>query len=386
MNPGAATLITGAELYAPEPRGQQQVLVAGTRILAMGEQIDIRGRAVEEIDAGGCLLLPGLVDALTHPCGGGGEGGFGNRTGEVPAEAFIRAGVTTPVGALGTDSIGRSLEVLFATVMALRARGLAACMYTGAYRVPPPTLTGDVARDITLVEPVIGVGELAISDHRSAQPSIAELRRIAADAALGGTLAGRGGRVMLHVGDGDGRLAPLREALAGSDLPMHSFYPTHVNRSEALLEEAVDLTRLGGYVDITVSTTPELIAMGDLPALRAFTEALAAGADADRLTLSSDAGGSLPVYEGTELRGLTSASPGVLLELLQSVLVEQPAMLAAVVAALTRNPADALGLPDRGRLRVGGPADLLLLQDGDGALRDVICGGRSLLAGGELVS
>ena len=41
-----------------------------------------------------------------------------------------------------------------AIVMAMRANGLGALMYTGAYRVPAPTLTGDIARDLALVAPV----------------------------------------------------------------------------------------------------------------------------------------------------------------------------------------------------------------------------------------
>ena len=165
------TLIINAELFTPERSGQGQVLVAGSRIAAMGDAVDVRGEAVEVIDAQGLWMLPGFVDALTHPAGGGGEGGFGNRTPELTADAFIDAGVTSPVGALGTDSITRNLDVLFGKVMELRRCGLNACMYTGAYRVPAPTLTGDVARDICLIDPVIGVGEVAVSDHRSSQPT-----------------------------------------------------------------------------------------------------------------------------------------------------------------------------------------------------------------------
>ena len=101
------TLITNAELHSPEPLGQHQVLVAGSQIAAVDSHIDLQGEAVEVIDAKGRWIMPGFVDALTHPCGGGGEGGFGNRTGEVTAAEFVRAGVTTPIGALGTDSITR---------------------------------------------------------------------------------------------------------------------------------------------------------------------------------------------------------------------------------------------------------------------------------------
>jgi len=378
------TLIVNAQVFEPQPRGSCQVLVGGTEILAIDDDIDLQGAQVEVMDAGGQWLIPGFVDALTHPCGGGGEGGFGNRTSEVSAQAFIRAGVTSPVGALGTDSIARSLDVLYGTTMALRERGLMAYMYTGAYRVPAPTLTGDIARDLMLVDPVIGVGELAISDHRSAQPTAQELRRVAADAALGGTLSGRGGRVMLHLGDGEERLGLMHEALAGSDLPRHSFYPTHVNRNIALLNDAADFAAQGGYIDITVSTTPELIAAGDLPPLDAFKHALAQGAPPDRVTFSSDAGGSLPLYENGELRGLTAASPLVMLGLLQETMTREPTMVAQVIAALTLNPANALALPDVGLLRSGGRADLLLIDATHGELQAVMCGGRWLQRDGQL--
>jgi len=272
------TLIKNAEVYTPEAVSPQQVLVAGERIAALQETVELSGSPLETVDASGCWLLPGFVDALTHPCGGGGEGGFGNRTADVSAGEFLRGGVTTPVGALGTDSILRSLDVLFGNVMALRAQGLNALMYTGAYRVPVPTLTGDIARDISLLAPVIGVGELAIADHRSSAPTATELRRIAADARLGGTLAGAGGTVLLHIGEGESRLALLRDALQNSDLPPSALYPTHCNRSAELLAEAVSHARAGGYLDITVSTTPELIAAGDIPALDAFQQALQGGA------------------------------------------------------------------------------------------------------------
>ncbi|MDP5052462.1 MAG: beta-aspartyl-peptidase, partial [Congregibacter sp.] len=174
-------LISGAQCFDPSPRGQLEVLVAGGQVIAMGAPGAIEVDA-ERIDARGKLLVPGLVDALTHPCGGGGEGGFANRTPEIDVQTFVRAGVTAPVGALGTDSIGRSLDVLYGNVMGMRGQGLNAYMLTGAYRVPAPSLTGDIARDIYLVQPVVGVGEVAIADHRGTQPTAQELRRLAAEA------------------------------------------------------------------------------------------------------------------------------------------------------------------------------------------------------------
>ncbi|MEE4193455.1 MAG: beta-aspartyl-peptidase [Halieaceae bacterium] len=378
------TLINNAQVYSPQHIGTASVLISGGRILAVGD-VELSGRELEVVDAQGRWLLPGFVDALTHPCGGGGEGGFGNRTPEISAGEFVRAGVTCPVGALGTDSLARSLDVLYGCVMGLRERGLAAHMYTGAYRVPAPTLTGDIARDLVLVAPVIGVGEVAVSDHRSSMPTAEELRRLAADSRQGGILSGKTGTVLVHVGDGDSRLAPLRDALAGSDLPAHSFYPTHVNRSGALIDEAAALASNGAWVDITVSTTPELIAAGDIPGLEALKRLLAAGAPADRVTMSSDAGGSLPLFENGELRGLTAASPASMLEMLQQAMREAPEAVGTVIAALSVNPAAALGLNTKGRIEVGSDADLLLLDPDGGQLSDVMCGGAWLLRAGELV-
>jgi beta-aspartyl-dipeptidase (metallo-type) len=259
-------VLSGAELYDPAPCGAVDVVIAGGEVIETGPAERLAGTypGAQRVDVAGRLLLPGLVDALTHPCGGGGEGGFANRTAELDAGCFVDAGVTCPVGALGTDSLGRSLDVLYGSTMALRGAGLNAFMYTGAYRVPTPTLSGDIARDLYLVAPVIGVGEVAVADHRGTQPSAPELRRIAAEAQLGGILAGRGGVVLVHVGDGASRLALLREAIEGSDLSPATLYPTHVNRSRALLDEAARWAQQGAYVDITVSTTPELIAMGDI--------------------------------------------------------------------------------------------------------------------------
>lgn len=372
-------LIRNAQVYAPESRGVNNVLIEGGRILSVSSgAAGLEGELLETIDAQGRWLLPGFVDVLTHPCGGGGEGGFGNRTPELEADEFIHAGVTTPVGALGTDSITRSLEVLFGKTMELRAKGLSALMYNGSYRMPPLTLTGDVARDMLLVEPVIGVGEVAISDHRSSQPTTQELRRLAADVHLGGTLSGKQGVVFLHLGDGRAGLEPIEAALAGTELPRRLFYPTHSNRNRSLLEQAAQHASRGGYADITVSTTEELIAAGDIPALDALSLALEAGAPAERLTLSSDAGGSLPLYRDGELAGLQSASPGAMFDTLKAA-IGRADTVETVIAALTRNPARALGLARKGCIAPGFDADLMLLDSSSGSLDFVMCQGQWLL-------
>ena len=50
---------------------------------------------------------------------------------------------------------------------------------------------------------MIGIGELALSDHRSSQPTRDELLRIASDAHVAGMISGKAGIVHLHLGDGE---------------------------------------------------------------------------------------------------------------------------------------------------------------------------------------
>ena len=129
------------------------------------------------IDAAGLRTMPGLIDGHVHVTGGGGEAGFRTRVPPVPLSRFTTAGITTVVGLLGTDDVARGPSELLATLYALREEGLNAYGYAGGYHVPPATLTGSVRGDLVFVEALIGIGEVAISDHRSSQPT---LRRVAA--------------------------------------------------------------------------------------------------------------------------------------------------------------------------------------------------------------
>ena len=101
--------------------------------------------------------------------------------------------------------------------------------------------------------------------------------------------------------------------------------------------------------------------------------------------MSSDAGGSLPHYRNCELIGLQPAPPSSLLETLRDAASESNELMSATLAAMTRNPAHALGLAHKGQVCVGHDADLLLLDPDTFTLTDVMCRGRWLLRGGEVL-
>jgi beta-aspartyl-dipeptidase (metallo-type) len=377
-------LIRNAELMAPEPLGRGDVLVAHGRVLAVGAGLDPRGCGADVVvvDAGGHLLCPGLVDSLVHFGGGGGEGGFATRMPPLAAATALAAGVTTMVGALGTDDVTRSHADLLACARALAASGLSAYTLTGSYQVPPVTLTGSVRGDLAFIPEMIGLGEIAIADHRGSQPSAAELARLASDARVGGMLAGKAGTVLVHCGDAPEGLALLREASSRWPVPIAQWHPTHVNRNAALFADGLDFVREGGSIDFTTSSTPDFVAAGEIPAARALAEALAAGIPVGRVTLSSDGQASLPHFDAQgRLVSLEVAPIASLLAAVRDAVGTHGVPLATALAAATASPAAVWGLGGKGRIAAGMDADLVLLDRDSLALRWTMAGGRLWHAG-----
>lgn len=70
-------------------------------------------------------------------------------------------------------------EALVAKCRALNEEGITAYHWAGSYRIPPATVLGSIQQDMCFIESCVGVGEIAISDHRSSAPTPHELARIA---------------------------------------------------------------------------------------------------------------------------------------------------------------------------------------------------------------
>lgn len=339
-------LLTEVTLGLAPQEGAKDLLLAGGRIelVAPAKAPALRALPAARADCSGLLAFPALIDQHVHIAGAGGEQGFASRTEEIPAQEIFAAGVGTVVGLLGTDAVTRSMENLFARSKALEAQGLSVYLYSGSYAVPPVTLTGSVERDLILIGRVLGAGEIAISDHRSSQPTARELLDLAAQVHRGALLAGKAGVLHLHVGDGPGGLAPLR-ALLQSDLPIEEFVPTHLNRSRRLFGEAVEYGRRGGNVDLTAGESR------GVPVPEAVERLMAGGVPMGRVTVSSDAGGSVP--------GGGVSRIGALLEDLRGCVARGiPPERAFRLAG--EHAARVLGLyPRKGALLPGSDADIL---------------------------
>jgi len=340
----------------------RHLLIGAGRILAVSEnKKELSASAATEFDLQGQRLLPGFIDGHAHVTGGGGEAGLKTRVPPVMPGQFTTAGVTSVVGVLGTDDTTRDTRSLLAQTMALREEGLGAWCHTGGYHVPPVTFTGSVRDDIVFLDPVIGVGELALSDHRSSQPTRDELLRIASDAHVAGMISGKAGILHLHLGDGERGLEQIFAALEKSELPARVFNPTHINRRKGLFEQALELAAKGSTVDITAFPVED--GEDAWPADVALLKYLDSGAAAGRITVSSDGGGCLPVFnEQGEMLHMDIGKPASLLQTLKTLL-EKDVPLERVLPAFTSNVADILRLRDRGRIHTGNAADLLVLDE-----------------------
>jgi beta-aspartyl-dipeptidase (metallo-type) len=361
------TLLKNGTLHTPAPAGVGSVLLVGERIGRVGSVDEAALRALgvpfEVVDVSGCLVAPGLVDPHQHLIGAGGEQGFSTRMPEVSLAQLARAGVTTMVGCLGTDSITRHLGALVGKARQLTEAGLSAYLYTGGFHLPPRTLTGSVEGDLVLIDCVIGVGEFAISDVRSSQPDLGELARLVASAYVGGRLSGKAGVTHFHAGPGRGLLQPLHALLDAHDIVPECVYVTHINRTEALMDDAIALARRGAFVDI--DTVDGRIGSW----LRYYREH---GGAFEKLTVSSDA-------------HTPGAHPGRLREELAAAVREDGLALGEVLPLFTAHPAAALKLHRKGRLEEGRDADVLVLEEGSLEVVHVFARGRPLVRDGRFI-
>jgi len=377
-------LIRDADVHAPEALGRCQLLVGGGRVLWIGgmDADAPGGLPLDVVDLQGRRLVPGLIDGHVHITGGGGESGFSSRVPALPLSRYTSGGVTTVIGVLGTDDLARSTRELVAGVMGLREEGLSAWAHCGGYHLPPTTLTGSVRGDIAFIDCLIGVGEVAISDHRSSQPTLDELLKVASEAHVAGLMTGKAGIVHLHLGNGPRGLALVRRALDESELPARVFNPTHVNRRRALFEEAVELAHRGCTIDITAFPVAE--GEDAWTAADALQRYLDSGAPAERVTVSSDAGGCLACFDGEgHLCGMDIGAPAALGATIAELL-QRGLPLERVLPAFTSNVARLLRLPRKGRIAVGADADLVAL-DAQGRVSDVMALGAWHVRGGAQV-
>jgi len=381
------TLLRQGEVFAPEALGQKDILVLGEKIGAITNpgEIRIEGLEVQIVEAAKKIVVPGFIDSHVHILGGGGEGGPSTRAPEITIEDIISSGVTTVIGCLGTDGVTRHMESLLAKARGLEAEGITTYIFSGSYDIPVKTITGSIRSDLVLVDKVIGAGEIAISDHRSSQPSFEEIARLAAECRVGGMLGGKAGVLHLHLGDGQRRLEMLFRLIKETEIPPTQVIPTHVNRNRQLLEEAMEFVLSGGYMDITASIPVDPQDKRSVSLEKAVLLCLEKKIPLERITVSSDSNGSIPLFDDQgELLGLTIATQKDLLEKFRSLVEKNILSLPDALRVFSTNPAHFYKFDPKGEIEAGKDADFLLFDE-DYNLTDSFARGQRMLAEGRIL-
>lgn len=369
-------LIKGGVCYAPEKIGKRDIFIAGSKIAAISENsADMSIPGLEVIDCADRIICPGFIDQHVHITGGGGEEGPSSRIPELMLGDILCSGVTTLVGVLGVDCYTRNIAGLLAKARSLETEGLSTYIYTGSYGVPTATLTGKVITDIAYIDKIIGVGEIALSDYRSSHPSTQMLKDLAYEARVGGMIGSKAGVVHIHIGDGKGGLSMLLQLLDETDFPIGMFVPTHVNRNRKLFEQAVELLKKGGNIDLTAGE----VSGNGYTVEDALDILIKSGINTSNVTVSSDGNGSMPAVNGSD--GICKIK--TLFDDIRSSIQEKELDMAAVLGCVTVNPARILKLfPRKGTLSIGSDADMVVM-DQQMNIEKVFAMGEMLLDNGK---
>lgn len=358
------TLLRGGNVFSPSPMGKRDILILGSKIAAVSVpgEIQIKGLPVMEENISDKLVIPGFVDSHVHILGGGGEGGPATRAPEINIQNIVASGVTTLIGCLGTDGTTRHMDSLLAKAKALEIEGVTTYIFSGSYQIPVVTITGSVRSDIMMIEKVIGAGEIAISDHRSSQPTFAEFVRLASECRVGGMLGQKAGVLHCHVGDGLRKLDFLFKLKTDTEIPITQVIPTHVNRNQELLDEGIRFMLQGGYIDLTAGIDPSSND-GHISIATALELCQEKNAPLDHITVSSDGNGSMPVFdEKGQLSGLTIATQKSLWANFQFLVKQEVLGLEDSIKLFATTPAVFYKLEQKGEIKPGKDADILILD------------------------
>ncbi len=377
------TVVKNGIVHAPENIGRKDILIGAGKILMISPDIDIHNSIFDydEIDAGECLILPGFIDQHVHIAGAGGEGGPRTRTPEIGLSELTTGGITTVVGLLGFDGMTRSISDLLAKAKGLEEEGITSYIYSGTYELPTRTITGAVKSDLVLIDKVLGIGEIAISDHRSAQPTVEEMIRLAAEARIGGMIGNKAGVVHVHLGEGKNGMSLIFDSVSRSDIPITQFVPTHVNRLSGLFDEAMTFLRDGGVIDLTSGFSSKHDSPEAVEVYMGLEKIIRSGLSLERVTVSSDANGSMPVFNDSgELEKLAKGSVKPLWNDICKAIHEEVVSISTGVALITKNPAKILKLyPKKGIVSVGSDADLVIVNKESLKIEKVLAKGRLMV-------
>ena len=241
------------------------------------------------------------------------------------------------------------------------------------------TLTRSIADDVALIGEVLGV-KLALGDASGSFPSSTSVLEMLAQIRQAACTVGKQGLLHVHLGYIPNPFSVFEE-IAATGFPIgEHLRPTHCGRTEFLLKSACAYALHGKdrYIDITTDGPCYL----GHPAA-AVSAAVSAGVPVEQITLSSDGHGVVPRFNAEnrligQAVGEVSRNHRTMVELIR----DYNFPVQAALSLITSNVADALGLPNQGRIAENACANAVLL-DQELNIRSVISRGKIAMHNGK---
>ncbi|NVK28061.1 MAG: beta-aspartyl-peptidase [Flavobacteriia bacterium] len=371
--------IKNANVFAPEPLGKKDILVAEGKILAIEDTIPDSPIFTQTWNADGKTVTPGFIDQHIHIIGAGGKRGFASMSPELTLEDLMACGTTTAVGLLGTDGSTRSIKSLYAKVRALEMEGMSSYMYTGYYGLDPNYIMDNVQDEMIFIDKVLGC-KIAITDVRSSYPTDLELLRILRQVRVGGMIAQKKGILHLHLGNLSTKLDCLFRIVKDHEFPIQHISPTHVGRTKDLFDQALEFAKLGGMIDITTGASKYT------DPYKSVLYGIEQGVDIDLMTFSSDGNAGLDkLDEHGNYIGVRRAPHQHNYRQAVALVKEGQLPIGEAFKVITSNPAKNLGLKNKGVIAIGADADFCFMDE-QLELTEVIAMGKFMMKDGKVTA
>ena len=121
---------------------------------------------------------------------------------------------------------------------------------------------------------------------------------------------------------------------------------------KALFEDAIEFAKMGGTIDITTGIGPEYGLPDSVKPSEAVRRCLEAGVDIERITMSSDANGSMAVYdEDGTFKGLFVTTVESMFSEFRDIVLKENLPLETAIRVVSTNAAKSIGMyPRKGEM------------------------------------
>lgn len=183
----------------------------------------------------------------------------------------------------------------------------------------------------------------------------------------------------MHLGDLETKMDVLFELVNKYQFPIEHISPTHVGRTKALFDQAIEFAKLGGIIDITTGASQYTAPY------KSVLYALEKGVNIDFMTFSSDGHAGLTKFDTNKNPiGIKAAPLDKNLSEVVALIKEGKIPIEEAFKLITTNPARNLGLKHKGKIAVGFDADLCCFSE-DLKLTDVFAKGQQMMDSGTVL-